>query len=106
MSIQKATITPLEFDETAAIAQAPEGRCMIDLRLVKDVVVDLEVYLGSATLTVEALLALEKGIALTLDAALDEPVALRLNGKTVARGQLVAIGDHFGIQLTELVEKR
>jgi flagellar motor switch protein FliN/FliY len=39
---------------------------------------------------------------LKLDAALDAPVDVLLEGNVVARGQLVAVDDNFGVRITEL----
>jgi flagellar motor switch protein FliN/FliY len=49
------------------------------------------------------LFALKRDSVLTLDAALDAPVELRLGGKLVALGQLVAVEDRFGLRITEIV---
>ena len=38
---------------------------------------------------------------LALDRALDQPLDVLLDGHVVARGTLVAVGDHFGLRLTE-----
>jgi flagellar motor switch protein FliN/FliY len=35
--------------------------------------------------------------------AVDDPVDVLLNGKLIARGQLVAAGDQFGVQVTEII---
>ncbi|MBL7358791.1 FliM/FliN family flagellar motor switch protein, partial [Escherichia coli] len=40
----------------------------------------------------------------TLDAQLNTPVELRLNGVAVARGELVAVGEKFGVRLTEIAQ--
>lgn len=73
-----------------------------DLAMLGHVDVHLEVVLGCATLTVEELFALKAGTSLTLDTELDAPVALQLNGKTIARGHLVAVDDHFGIKILDI----
>ncbi|WP_020407800.1 FliM/FliN family flagellar motor switch protein [Hahella ganghwensis] len=72
------------------------------LELVKNVKVSLSVELGKATLTVDELTNLKDKSVVKMDKLVDEPIDLLLDGKTVARGKLVAVGDVFGIQVTEI----
>jgi len=53
-------------------------------------------------MTVSQFTALKVGEAVRLDAALNQSVELRLNGAIVARGELVAVDDRFGVRLTEV----
>jgi flagellar motor switch protein FliN/FliY len=77
---------------------------MLASRLIEEVEVALEAYVGEARLSVAALHAMKPGSSVTLDAALNRAVDLKLNGVTVARGELVAVGDNFGVRLTEVAE--
>lgn len=70
--------------------------------LIDSVSVALEAFVGEARLTVADLTGLDEDSVVTLDAALNRAVELRLNGVTVARGELVAVGDNFGVRLTEI----
>jgi len=73
-------------------------------RLIENVTVQLEAFLGAAEMTVAELTALTPGSVVALDAQLNAAVELRLNGVAVARGELVAVGDKFGVRLTEIVQ--
>lgn len=86
-------------------AAQPSGMPLVqgNLALVEDVKVKLDAHLGGADLSVGELFALKRDSVLTLDAALDAPVELRLGGKLVALGQLVAVDDRFGLRITEIV---
>lgn len=77
----------------------PEGKASHPLHQVK---ATLQVYLGSATLTVGELMSAAKNQLLVLDRAVGEPVDLLLEGQVVARGQLVALDDRFAVRITEL----
>lgn len=70
--------------------------------LVSNVDVAVETYLGSATMTIGELNALQPGGVIALDAALNQLVELRLNGVTIAHGELVAVGDKFGVRIVSL----
>jgi flagellar motor switch protein FliN/FliY len=70
-----------------------------DLSLVGHVQVRLTAALGEMELPLSELFDLKTGAVLRLDRSLDEPVTLSLNGKPVATAHLVAVGDHFGVQI-------
>lgn len=74
----------------------------LDSSLLHGVNVQLEVYVGTSDMTLEALLALRSGDVVTLDAQLNDLVELRLNDAVVGRGELVAVGDNFGIRIVEI----
>ncbi len=62
----------------------------------------LTVCVGTATITVGELMAAKAQQVLRLDSKVAHPVDLLLEGKVVARGQLVAVDEHFGVRITEL----
>lgn len=74
-----------------------------NLSLVEGVKVRVDACLGGAEMTVGELFALKNDSVVALDAALDAPIELRLGGKLVALGQLVAVDDRFGLRITEIV---
>jgi flagellar motor switch protein FliN len=75
-------------------AAAGAGQSLIDA-----VGVTVETYLGAAQMTVAELNALQGGALVPLDQALNALVELRVNGLTIARGELVAVGDKFGVRI-------
>jgi flagellar motor switch protein FliN/FliY len=64
----------------------------------------LTACVGSVVMTVGELLAARKDQVLLLDSAVADPVDLLVEGRVIARGQLVAIDDHFGVRITELAQ--
>lgn len=73
-----------------------------DISLVGHVPVTLMAQLGSVSMTVEQLFKLRQGDVLAMAEALDAPVTLLLNGKPVARGEMLAVDDQLGVRITEL----
>jgi len=68
--------------------------------------VTVQVVLGSTTMPVSNLLKIGRGAVITLDRRVGEPVDVVVNGRTIARGELVVVEDensHFGISLTEII---
>ncbi len=74
----------------------------LDSAVFSGVNVKLDARLGSASMTVEQLLALRAGGVLTLDAQLNSLVELHLNGALVGRGEIVAVDDRFGVRIVEI----
>ena len=70
--------------------------------LIENVDVTIETYLGATSMTVAELNALQSGSVVTLGAALNALVELRVNGVTIAHGELVAVGDKFGVRVTSV----
>lgn len=73
-----------------------------DLELLRSVRLSLRARLGEVEITLAELLSLEAGATLTLDRQLNEPVELYLNEALVARGEIVAVDDRFGVRITEI----
>lgn len=92
------------IDKTEAHESASISAGKVSSKLIETVGVELEAFVGSAKMTVAELTALTSGAVVALDAQLNEAVELRLNGVAVARGELVAVGEKFGVRLTEIVQ--
>lgn len=68
--------------------------------------VQLQVVLGSATMPVANLMKLGRGQVVALDHRVGEPVDIVVNGRVIARGEVVVVDDdssRFGVSLTEIV---
>lgn len=94
---EKAVSTP-DSGQASAAART------LAARLIENVEVELEAFVGQARMTVAELGALVANSVVTLDAPLNQAVELRLNGDAIARGELVAVGDKFGVRLSEIAE--
>lgn len=62
----------------------------------------LQACVGQASITVGELLEAREHQVLRLNQAVDQPIDLTIEGKVVARGQLVAVDGHFAVRITEL----
>jgi len=65
--------------------------------------VRLAVRVGGAEISVADLLGFKEGSLVELDQLLDEPLEVMIDGHVVARGVLVAVGDHFGVRISEAI---
>ncbi len=81
-----------------ATAESPAN-----LNIVMDVPVSLTIELGGCQLPMREVLQLTIGSVVQLDKAADAPVELSINGKLIARGEVVVIEERFGVKITEVI---
>jgi len=90
----ETTTTPVGGEHNA---DAPE------LERLYDVPVELAVEIGRTQMTIRETLALGPGSIVTLNKLAGEPVDLLVNGKPIARGEVVVIDEEFGLRVTEVL---
>ena len=90
------------FDRPAPSADAAFAGAA-DLGRLSDVPVELAVEIGRTTMTIRETLAIAPGSIIALDRMAGEPVDLLVNGRRIARGEVVAIDEEFGLRVTEVV---
>jgi flagellar motor switch protein FliN/FliY len=92
--------SPLMLPELATEGAAGD-KCSIDL--FGDVELDLRIELGRTELTLEELLRLRRGSVVPLDKLAGDPVDIWVNGRLVARGEVLVMNDNFCVRVLELV---
>lgn len=100
---QTPTVSAVDYAELGAgVDPSPQGR---DLALLGDVALEVTVQLGTVKLTVRELLALREGSVLELDRAAGAAVDVLVNGRLIARGDVVVIDEELGVRITEIVAR-
>jgi flagellar motor switch protein FliN/FliY len=89
------------FETTTAAA--PVEPSSAELERLYDVPVELAVEIGRTQMTIRETLALGPGSIVTLDKLAGEPVDLLVNGKPIARGEVVVLDEEFGLRVTEVL---
>ncbi len=82
---------------------AAAGADGTDLRRLYDVPVELAVEIGRTRMTIGQTLDLRPGAVVSLNRLAGEPVDLLINGKPIARGEVVVIDEEFGLRVTEVI---
>lgn len=85
------------------VAAATGGTPIDRFDLLRGVEMQASVELGRARLTVDELLSLRSGEVIELDRAAGEPADLFVNGRLIAHGEIVVVGENYGLRVTELV---
>jgi flagellar motor switch protein FliN/FliY len=73
-----------------------------DLTRLTDVTVELTVEVGRTRMSLGETMSLGQGSVVTLDRLADKPVDLLVNGRPIARGEVVVIDEQFGLRITEV----
>lgn len=86
----------------------PKGPDKPNLELIMGIPVDVQVVLGGTTMPVANLMKLGRGAVVTLDKQIGDPVDIVVNGRVIARGEVIVLEDdssRFGVSLTEIIGK-
>jgi len=84
--------------ETTSGAETPRN---FDLLL--DIPLEVTVEIGRARVALRDLLQLSPGSVIELGKLAGEPLDVLVNGRAVARGEAVMVGDKFGVRLTDVI---
>lgn len=96
----QVSISPVRFPPLGeGIQSIPTG----NINLLLDVPMTLTVELGRTRQLVKDILGLGEGSIIELDKLAGEPVDLLVNGKLIARGEVVVIDENFGVRVTDIV---
>jgi len=93
--------TDASTNEAAAAAQSE-----IALGRLSRIKVNMTVEVGHARLTLEELLRLNEGAVVELDRMAGDPLDILVNGTQIARGEVVVVGERFGIRFSEIVDPK
>lgn len=100
---RNVVVQPLQF---ASLDNDPgyiEPVDQVNLGLVMGVDMNVTVEIGRTKKQVKEILALRQGSIVELDKQAGDPVDIIVNGKLIARGDVVVIDENFGVRITEIV---
>ena len=93
-------LSPYQLVEFGA---APASTDNATLDLLRDVELDLNIELGRTHMYLEDVLRLSKGAVVPLDRLAGDPVDIYVNGRLIARGEVLILNDNFCVRVAELV---
>ncbi len=96
INIQPASFQPFSGDVNAMQSQE-------NIELIKDVPLEVTVELGRTQKSINDILEFAPGTIIELDKIAGEPVDVLVNGKLVAKGEVVVIEENFGVRVTEII---
>ncbi len=98
------SIQPIDLPVLGAAACTKSAAPSSRLAALSNVNAELTIVAGRATSKVGEILSMKEGTVLTLTSPLNAPFDVMLGETVVARGELVAVGDQFGVRIVEVAE--
>ena len=99
VNVQPATFQPFSGDLNAITQQE-------NIDLIKDVPLEVTVELGRTSKSIKDILEFAPGTIVELNKIAGEPIDILVNGKNVAKGEVVVIEESFGVRITEIIKDR
>lgn len=100
MPTDRSASAALALPPTARLRPVAGGR---GIEMLHGVEMEVTVELGRTRMPVRDLLALSPGAVLELDRAAGSPADLLVNGRLIARGEVVVVDEDFGLRVTEII---
>ncbi|HYH05259.1 MAG TPA: flagellar motor switch phosphatase FliY, partial [Bacillota bacterium] len=97
---QHVMVQPAQF---AALGNNKAPKDVGNIGLILDVPLQVTVELGSTRMKIKEILELGLGSVIELDKLAGDPVDIFVNGKLIAKGEVVVIDENFGIKVTDIV---
>ena len=98
-----ASNVPVQSAQFTPLSSAPVQVNDANIGLILDVPLQVNVELGRTKKSIKDILDLTKGSIVELDKLAGEPVDIMVNGKYLAKGEVVVIDENFGVRITEIV---
>ena len=101
-SPQEAEETKEVKAQSQEVKRSPERDLSRLLERIMDIPLSVEVVVGTTVIPIKELLNFGPGSVIELDRDTTEPVDIKVNGKLIAKGELVVVGERFGVRITEI----
>lgn len=88
------------FDELGA-GMGPQGE--VPLSMLLDLTLPVSIELGRTSMTVQEILRLGRGSVIQLERLAGEPIDIYVGERRFAEGEVVVLGEHFGVRITRIV---
>lgn len=101
-NVQNVNVQPAQFQSFSNDQVGMTGQ--ENIGLIKDVPLEVTVELGRTTKSISDILDFSPGTIIELDRIAGEPIDVLVNGKFVAKGEVVVIEESFGVRITEIIK--
>lgn len=101
MNMQNVNVQPAQFQSFANDGRGIAGQ--ENIGIIMDVPLEVTVELGRTSKSISEILSFAPGTIIELDRIAGEPIDVLVNGKFVAKGEVVVIEESFGVRVTEII---
>jgi flagellar motor switch protein FliN/FliY len=74
------------------------------LKILESIEVNISIEVGRTEMTIKDLLLLNEGSVIELDRLAGEPLDILVNGAIIAKGEVVMVGERYGVRFTDIVD--
>src|ERR1700712_3924229 len=106
------TTTESTLESSSSSARAPQltdfentmlGTTEVPISMLLDLTLPVSIELGRTSMTVQEILRLGRGSVIQLDRLAGEPIDIYVGDRRFAEGEVVVLGEHFGIRITRII---
>ena len=87
-----------------AVTRKPDKIGAEKLKILESIEVGLSIEVGRTEMTIKDLLLLNEGSVVELDRLAGEPLDILVNGAIIAKGEVVMVGERYGVRFTDIVD--
>ncbi len=102
MNMQNVNVQPAQFQNFSNNLESIPGQ--ENIGIIMDVPLEVTVELGRTSKSISEILEFAPGTIIELDRIAGEPIDVLVNGKFVAKGEVVVIEESFGVRVTEIIK--
>ena len=92
-----------KVDEAIESRNEQEEMEKYDLGVILDIPLELSVEFGKVKIVISDLIQLGRGSIIELNKSVGDALEIYINGKLIARGEIVVVDDKFGIRVTDII---
>ena len=94
---------PQRTPDLAELGAGVAGSAEVPLAMLMDLTLPLSIELGRTRMTVQDILRLGRGSVVQLERLAGEPIDLYVADRRFAEGEVVVLGEHFGVRITRII---
>jgi flagellar motor switch protein FliN/FliY len=95
--------TEISAEAEANVEEGTTSTAAIDANVLQNIAVTVSLEVGRTSLKIREIMSLSQGSVVELDKLAGEPLDLLVNNTKVAQGEVVLVGDRYGVKLTNVV---
>jgi flagellar motor switch protein FliN len=104
--METASQAPPEDPANADFGELSAGEAFggeVPLSMLLDLMLPVSIELGRTSMTVQDILRLGRGSVIQLDRVAGEPIDIYVGDRRFAQGEVVVLGEHFGVRITRII---
>ena len=105
-SVKEQEVDENKVEKVVTEEEKSERSSLENLRVLENIDVKLTVEVGGAEIKLRDLLRINEGSVIELERLAGDPLDILANGTIIAKGEVVMIGERFGIRFTEVVDPK